>query len=117
MSEESLAQFEQAVAVLTKQGGVKASTCAKCEAHTGQQLEPLMWLQAPTRSGLLDGRWRLLFTTRPGTSSPIQRAFVGTEAFTVYQDISLREGADARVNNVVDFGASVGELKVRRNSL
>lgn len=29
-------------------------------------------LQNPTASPLLEGRWRLLFTTRPGTASPIQ---------------------------------------------
>ena len=36
---------------------------------------------APTDSPLLDGRWRLLFTTRPGTASPIQRTFTAVESF------------------------------------
>jgi len=41
--------------------------------------------QAPTTSPLLEGRWKLLFTTRPGTASPIQRSFTGVEAFSVFQ--------------------------------
>jgi hypothetical protein len=32
---------------------------------------------APTTSPLLDGSWRLLYTSRPGSASPIQRTFVG----------------------------------------
>ena len=70
-------------------------------------------VQAPTSSGLLDGRWKLLFTTRPGTASPIQRTFVGVNAFKVYQDISLAPDKPPRVNNVVDFGNSIGQLVVR----
>ncbi|KMT15113.1 hypothetical protein BVRB_3g062320 [Beta vulgaris subsp. vulgaris] len=36
-----------------------------------------------TSSGLIEGRWRLMFTTRPGTASPIQRTFVGVDFFNV----------------------------------
>ncbi len=72
-------------------------------------------MQDPTASPLLEGRWRLLYTTRPNTASPIQRTFTGADAFSVYQDIELgEEQAVARVNNVVDFGPSLGYLKVRR---
>lgn len=39
--------------------------------------------QEPTRSPLLPGRWRLLYTSRPGTASPIQQTFVGVDAFSV----------------------------------
>lgn len=70
--------------------------------------------QAPTRSNLLDGRWRLLFTTRPGSASPIQRAFTGVEAFSVFQEIFLTGDDGARVNNVVDFGPTIGFLKVNQ---
>ena len=69
-------------------------------------------MQAPTAAGLLDGRWKLLFTTRPGSASPIQRTFVGVNAFSVYQDISLEPDKPPRVNNVVDFGAKIGQLVV-----
>ncbi len=46
-------------------------------------------MQAPTTSPLLDGRWKLLFTTRPGTASPIQRSFTGVEAFSVFQVLCM----------------------------
>jgi hypothetical protein len=35
-------------------------------------LEGLEGIQNPTDSDLIEGRWRLMFTTRPGTASPIQ---------------------------------------------
>eukprot|EP00741_Cyanophora_paradoxa_P003618 tig00000093_g3515.t1 len=41
------------------------------------QLEGSNATQNPASSPLLDGCWRLLFTTRPGTASPIQRLVVG----------------------------------------
>ena len=59
---------------------------------------------------MLEGRWKLLFTTRPGSASPIQKAFIGIDAFTVYQEISGAAG-QGRVNNVVDFGPKLGYLK------
>lgn len=91
MTPDQQQQFEEAVAVLEADGGV----------------------QNPTASPLLDGRWRLLFTTRPGTASPIQRTFTAVDNFSVYQDIQLGdEGQEARVSQVVDFGASVGFLRV-----
>ena len=68
-------------------------------------------MQAPTRSGLLEGRWRLLYTSRPGTASPIQQTFVGVDAFTVYQEI-LDTETGIRINNIVSFGPAVGQLKV-----
>ena len=72
----------------------------------------LLELQNPTDSPLLEGRWRLLFTTRPGSASPIQKTFVGVESFTVYQEVLLTSAESARVNNIVDFGAKIGTLKV-----
>ena len=69
-------------------------------------------MQEPTDSPLLEGRWRLLFTTRPGSASPIQKTFVGVESFTVYQEVLLTSAERARVNNIVDFGAKIGTLKV-----
>jgi PAP_fibrillin len=93
-------------------------------------------ISSPTASPLLQGRWRLLYTSRPGTASPIQRSFTGVDAFTVYQEIcfppptsstpattttatpSKKKNATAvsstipRVNNIVDFGPEVGLLKV-----
>ncbi len=83
---------------------------------------------------LLDGRWRLLFTSRPGTASPIQNTFTGVDAFSVFQvgtpikegsfrcipyiyipyhaqDVDL-SGETPSIANVVDFGPNVGYLKV-----
>ena len=49
-------------------------------------------------------RWQLLYTSRPGSASPIQRAFTGTESFTIFQEVALAQGQQCRVNNVVEFG-------------
>lgn len=90
LSSQQLELLEEAVAVLEADGGVRD----------------------PAASLLLEGRWRLLFTTRPGTASPIQRTFTGVEGFSVFQDIELSGDGQARVNNVVDFGKGIGYLKV-----
>ncbi|CAK8574402.1 unnamed protein product [Lathyrus sativus] len=39
-----------------------------------QVLESLGGVSDPTNSSLIEGRWQLIFTTRPGTASPIQAA-------------------------------------------
>ena len=41
--------------------------------------------QAPTAARELNGRWRLLFTSKPGTNSPIQRTFTSVDAFSIFQ--------------------------------
>ncbi|KAH9740856.1 putative plastid-lipid-associated protein 12 [Citrus sinensis] len=74
-------------------------------------LEGLQGVPDPTGSSLIEGRWQLMFTTRPGTASPIQRTFVGVETFSVFQEISLRTN-DPRVSNIVKFSEAIGELKV-----
>ena len=84
------------------------------QARVGEligELEAAGGVRAPTASGLLEGRWRLLYTTRPGTASPIQSTFTGVEAFTIYQEICLGVTDRPRVDNVVEFGA-FGELRV-----
>lgn len=73
---------------------------------------------------VIDGKWRLLYTSRPGSASPIQRAFTGVESFRIYQEIALGGGGSGsgstgdggdtpRVNNIVDFGPKVGYLIVQ----
>jgi len=64
-----------------------------------------------TSSSLIEGSWQLIFTTRPGTASPIQRTFVGVDSFRIFQEVYLRTD-DPRVVNVVRFSESVGDLKV-----
>ncbi|XP_044505613.1 probable plastid-lipid-associated protein 12, chloroplastic [Mangifera indica] len=74
-------------------------------------LEDLPGVPDPTGSRLIEGRWQLMFTTRPGTASPIQRTFVGVDNFSIFQEISLRTN-DPRVANIVKFSEAIGELKV-----
>ncbi|GKU94180.1 hypothetical protein SLEP1_g7706 [Rubroshorea leprosula] len=74
-------------------------------------LEGLEGVPDPTSSSLIEGRWQLMFTTRPGTASPIQRTFVGVDFFSVFQEVYLRTD-DPRVSNIVKFSDSIGELKV-----
>ncbi|XP_022849099.1 probable plastid-lipid-associated protein 12, chloroplastic isoform X2 [Olea europaea var. sylvestris] len=76
-----------------------------------QILEVLKGTSDPTSSSLIEGRWQLMFTTRPGTASPIQRTFVGVDSFSVFQEVYLRTD-DPRVSNVVKFSDAIGELKV-----
>ncbi|KAL6966326.1 putative plastid-lipid-associated protein 12, chloroplastic [Sarracenia purpurea var. burkii] len=76
-----------------------------------QVLESLEGVPDPTSSCLIEGRWQLMFTTRPGTASPIQRTFVGVDFFSVFQEVYLRTN-DPRVSNIVRFSDAIGELKV-----
>lgn len=80
-------------------------------------LESVSGVSDPTSSSLIEGRWQLIFTTRPGTASPIQRTFVGVDAFSVFQEILLRDTDDPRVSNIVRFSDAVGELKVEAAAL
>uniref|UniRef100_M8ARJ7 Putative plastid-lipid-associated protein 12, chloroplastic n=1 Tax=Aegilops tauschii TaxID=37682 RepID=M8ARJ7_AEGTA len=77
-----------------------------------QTLEALEGVPDPTNSSLIEGSWKLIFTTRPGTASPIQRTFVGVDSFSVFQEVYLRTD-DPRVVNVVRFSETVGELAVQ----
>ncbi|XVE78796.1 hypothetical protein DITRI_Ditri14bG0006800 [Diplodiscus trichospermus] len=76
-----------------------------------QVLEGQEGVPGPTSSDLIEGRWQLMFTTRPGTASPIQRTFVGVDFFNVFQEVYLRTN-DPRVSNIVKFSDWIGELKV-----
>ncbi|XXG60135.1 hypothetical protein AAC387_Pa04g2109 [Persea americana] len=74
-------------------------------------LEDLKGIEDPTSSSLIEGCWKLMFTTRPGTASPIQRTFTGVDFFTIFQEVDLRTD-DARISNIVKFSDAIGELKV-----
>ncbi|KAK3027141.1 hypothetical protein RJ639_041242 [Escallonia herrerae] len=76
-----------------------------------QVLEVSNGVPDPTSSSLIEGRWQLMFTTRPGTASPIQRTFVGVDFFSVFQEVYLQTN-DPRVSNIVKFSDVIGELKV-----
>ncbi|KAG9442516.1 hypothetical protein H6P81_018370 [Aristolochia fimbriata] len=74
-------------------------------------LEDAQGVPEPTSSSLIEGSWQLMFTTRPGTASPIQRTFVGVDKFSVFQEVYLKTD-DPRVINVVKFSEAIGELRV-----
>lgn len=90
LSEEQLEKLNEAIELLEADGGLKDAT-----------VQPE-----------LDGKWKLLYTSRPGSASPIQRTFTGVESFSVFQEVTLQTD-EPRVNNIVDFGPKVGYLKVR----
>jgi hypothetical protein len=66
----------------------------------------------PTTLPLINGKWRLVYTSRPGSASPIQRTFTGVEAFSIFQQVDLA-APTPRVNNIVDFGERFGYLIVQ----
>ncbi|KAK3124969.1 hypothetical protein QOZ80_7BG0597940 [Eleusine coracana subsp. coracana] len=76
-----------------------------------QALEAIGGVPDPTNTSVIEGSWQLIFTTRPGTASPIQRTFVGVDSFRIFQEVYLRTD-DPRVVNVVRFSESVGDLRV-----
>jgi hypothetical protein len=45
--------------------------------------------QSVTDQSLLDGCWRLVFTSTPGTNSPIQRTFTAIDSVEIFQVINL----------------------------
>lgn len=85
-------------------------------AQAVEVLENAGGIPQPTESELIEGRWQLVYTTRPGTASPIQRTFVGVDAFSVFQEIQLRGTSDPRVTNIVDFSEKFGQLKVEASA-
>ncbi|PKU69020.1 putative plastid-lipid-associated protein 12, chloroplastic [Dendrobium catenatum] len=79
--------------------------------HAVETLEKVKGIPDPTNSSLIEGCWQLIFTTKPGTASPIQRTFVGVNSFKIFQEVYLRTN-DPRVTNIVQFSDQIGELKV-----
>jgi len=74
-------------------GGRGKKTSSEAVLATIEQgiakLESLRGVVAPTKSPLIDGTWQLLFTSSPGTNSPIQRTLTGYDGVSVYQVINL----------------------------
>jgi len=85
----------------------------KCTAQSDEMYIMPCALAEPTTLPQLDGKWRLLYTSSPGTNSPIQRTFTGIDQFSIFQVVDLT-GPEPRVDNVVEFGggAPSGYLKV-----
>ncbi|XP_076916703.1 putative plastid-lipid-associated protein 12, chloroplastic [Bidens hawaiensis] len=76
-----------------------------------EALEVAKGVPDPNSSSLIEGRWQLIFTTRPRSASPIQRTFTGVDVFSVFQEIYLQTN-DPRVSNIVKFSDAIGEHKV-----
>ena len=93
-------------------GGLSDQAAAAVAAAVAT-LEADGGIPAPASAQDVEGKWLLVFTTRPGTSSPIQRAFTARDSFTVHQEIELAkgDGTPQRVTNVVTLG-SAGVLRV-----
>lgn len=67
-----------------------------------EALEELGGVSGRASSPLVDGSWRLIFTTTPGTASPVQRSFVGVDGFAIYQDIDLfSEVPQCKTNSLI----------------
>ncbi|KAK9123142.1 hypothetical protein Sjap_012744 [Stephania japonica] len=100
-------------AILGIQGRGRSASPEQLQAveKAVQALEAQKGVPDPTSSSVIEGCWQLIFTTRPGTASPIQRTFVGVDFFSVFQDVYLRTN-DPRVSNIVRFSEAIGELKV-----
>jgi hypothetical protein len=69
----------------------------------------------PTDNPLLDGTWKLLFTSTPRTNSPIQKTFTSKDSVTVFQVINLKNTSNSfskglpDVSNTVVFGGGLSE--------
>lgn len=75
-------------------------------------------IKNPIDSKLIDGCWRLIYTSSPGTNSPIQRSFTAFDGVTIYQIVNLVDTTKSYlsnnqpdVSNVVCFGKN-GRLRV-----
>lgn len=95
---EASTRFNELIEILEKDGGVEVKSI-NLFTKWGD-------FKRPASSDLLLGRWKLLFTSVPGTESPIQRTFTGVDAFGVFQDV-IDVGSCLRTNNIVDFGDKV----------
>ena len=66
----------------------------------------------------LDGTWRLLYTSSPGTNSPIQRTVTGLNGVSVFQVINIKDRSgsfldgEADVSNTVVFDNFQARLRV-----
>ena len=76
-------------------------------------LENGMSIANPTSSPVLDGCWKLLYTSSPGTNSPIQRTFTSFDGVSVYQIVNTVNTRNSflpdslpDVSNTVCFGES-----------
>jgi len=74
------------------------------------ELERNSPIKNSNKSPLLDGVYKLLYTSSPGTNSPIQRTITSSDSVSVYQVVNINNLSDSFlpnepcVSNVVCFG-------------
>lgn len=99
---QSAQQIEDTLLAAIQDEGNRLSNSAQI-ASLVEQLESLSSIPRPAIAPEVYGRWRLVYTTNAGTSSPIQRKAVNTKAFPIYQDIVVNDKGQLLVNQVVQF--------------
>lgn len=99
---QSAQQIEDTLLAAIQDEGNRLSNSAQI-ASLVEQLELLSSIPRPAIAPEVYGRWRLVYTTNAGTSSPIQRKAVNTKAFPIYQDIVVNDKEQLLVNQVVQF--------------
>jgi len=62
-------------------GSIQEAICVLEKSKSG--------VKDPVMSPLIDGTWKLLYTSSPGTNSPIQRKVTSTKGVAVYQVVNL----------------------------
>ncbi|KEH44540.1 putative plastid lipid-associated protein/fibrillin [Medicago truncatula] len=74
VTEESENSLIQALVGIQGRGRSSSPQQLNAIERAIQVLEHIGGVSDPTNSSLIEGRWQLIFTTRPGTASPIQAA-------------------------------------------
>ena len=76
-------------------------------------LEQERGIKKPTESDYLDGVWKLIYTSSPGTNSPIQRTVTANDGVSVYQVVTIKNTEESFlrdqpvVSNVVCIGDGI----------
>ena len=98
--------------------GTDASIQQTLEIETKiDQLERKINIENPTKSAILDGCWRLLYTSSPGTNSPIQRTFTSSDQVLIFQVVNLIDSkasfleGSPDISNIVCF-SDIARLRV-----
>jgi hypothetical protein len=97
-------QVENALIAAIRDEGNRLANSAQISSLVSElESLPRDSIAEPAIAPQVYGRWRLLYTTNAGTSSPIQRKAVDTQAFPIYQDILVNDKGALVVNQVVKF--------------
>ena len=110
-SELNLLKILENTDVVTGRGAkLSAETLSEIESAI-LYLENSKSIPNPTDSEALDGCWKLLYTSSPGTNSPIQRTFTSFDGVSVYQILNTKNTKNSflpdgvpDVSNTVCFG-------------